>query len=102
MNELLNTALAYEKERLSVIPIQTRGKSPLLAWEPYQNRVATEEEINAWWTRWPDANVGIVTGAVSGLVVIDIDATEAKERVKKVVPKAILSPHIEHESILFL
>lgn len=29
--------------------------------------------IEAWWTRNPEANIGIATGAVSGLVVIDID-----------------------------
>jgi hypothetical protein len=31
------------------------------------------ETIRAWWARWPGANVGIATGAVSGLVVLDID-----------------------------
>lgn len=29
--------------------------------------------IRRWWTRWPDANVGIRTGAVSGIIVADID-----------------------------
>jgi hypothetical protein len=29
--------------------------------------------VNAWWRRWPDANVGVVTGTVSGIVVLDID-----------------------------
>jgi hypothetical protein len=28
-------------------------------------------QVRAWWERWPDANVGIATGA--GLVVIDVD-----------------------------
>ena len=33
---------------------------------------STEPEvIRAWWTRWPDANVGVATGR--GLVVIDVD-----------------------------
>lgn len=27
-----------------------------------------------WWRQWPAANVGVVTGAVSGIVVIDVDA----------------------------
>src|SRR6516225_10610028 len=31
------------------------------------------KQISAWWVQWPDANVGIATGAVSTLVVIDID-----------------------------
>lgn len=32
-----------------------------------------EAAIRAWWARWPQANVGIATGRVSGLVVLDID-----------------------------
>ena len=31
------------------------------------------QQINDWWGRWPGANVGIATGAVSNLVVVDID-----------------------------
>jgi hypothetical protein len=30
-------------------------------------------QIRQWWDRWPGANVGVRTGAVSGLVVLDID-----------------------------
>jgi len=31
------------------------------------------ETIQRWWSRWPEANIGVVTGAISGLVVLDID-----------------------------
>jgi hypothetical protein len=31
------------------------------------------ETIRLWWTTWPDANIGIATGAVSGIFVLDID-----------------------------
>lgn len=34
---------------------------------------ATEKEVEEWWWRWPEANVGIVTGRVSGIVVLDVD-----------------------------
>jgi len=34
---------------------------------------ATEEEVRRWWRRWPDANVGVVTGRVSAIVVLDVD-----------------------------
>ncbi|MBI2855092.1 MAG: bifunctional DNA primase/polymerase [Chloroflexi bacterium] len=29
--------------------------------------------ITDWWRRWPNANIGLATGAVSGLVVLDVD-----------------------------
>lgn len=34
--------------------------------------------ITRWWRRWPDANVGIATGAVSGFWVLDIDTAGGK------------------------
>ena len=65
------------KREFSVIPLRPRDKKPLLAsWAEYQRRRPTEEEVEQWWTQWPDANIGIVTGAVSGLVVVDVDGEE--------------------------
>jgi hypothetical protein len=34
------------------------------------------DQIKAWWDQWPDANVGIATGPVSGIVVLDVDAAK--------------------------
>ncbi len=31
------------------------------------------DQIRAWWQRWPDANIGVTTGAASGLLVLDVD-----------------------------
>ncbi len=57
----------------SPIPLLPRGKRPLIAWEPYRHRSALPAEVARWWARWPDANLGIVTGSVSGLLVLDLD-----------------------------
>ena len=38
----------------------------------YKNATRDRAQIEGWWLRWPDANVGVATGA-SDLVVIDID-----------------------------
>ena len=32
------------------------------------------DTIAKWWSTWPDANIGIRTGQISGVVVLDLDA----------------------------
>lgn len=57
----------------SVIPIAAGGKRPLIPWRVFQTRPARPDEVRAWFQRWPQANLALVTGARSGLVVIDVD-----------------------------
>lgn len=52
----------------------TPGKHPLInTWKEFQQRRPTANEIMRWWEKWPEANIGIVTGTISGLFVLDID-----------------------------
>jgi hypothetical protein len=41
----------------------------------HELREATSDSarIRSWWGRWPWANIGVATGATSGLLVIDVD-----------------------------
>lgn len=72
-------ALGYLSRGWSVIPIEPRAKRPLTAWLEFESRCASAREVDGWFARWPQANVGIVTGAVSGLVVADVDARHGGE-----------------------
>jgi hypothetical protein len=72
-------AIACLARGWSVIPIKAGAKRPVVRWEPFQNRLPTREEVEGWFRRWPEANLGIVTGAVSGLVVLDIDPRHGGE-----------------------
>ena len=72
-------ALQYAGYHWSVIPIRPRDKRPMIKWQVYQQRCADEHEIRGWFQRWRDANVGIVTGVISGLVVLDIDPRHGGE-----------------------
>ena len=49
------------------------GKHPRIAWAAYQDRKPTTTEVKQWFTRWPDSSPLIITGAVSGIIVVDID-----------------------------
>jgi nicotinamidase-related amidase len=35
--------------------------------------------IREWWSLWPDANIGIVTGPESGILVLDVDGKQGEE-----------------------
>lgn len=73
---MLQWALKYRAMGLSVIPLRPKGKEPLILWSEFQTRLATEDEIRSWFARTPDANVGIVTGTISGVAVVDLDGSE--------------------------
>jgi hypothetical protein len=63
----------YTGRSWSIIPIRPGDKRPLIRWEDYQHRCPTKQEARGWLRAWPDAAVAVVTGAISRLVVLDID-----------------------------
>jgi hypothetical protein len=69
---MIEYAIRYIRMGFSVIPVRP-DKKPFIKWEPYQKHRATEEELKTWWTKWPNAMIGVVTGGISGVAVIDVD-----------------------------
>jgi putative DNA primase/helicase len=55
-----------------VFPCKENGKAPLTP-RGFYDATRDLEEIENFWTRWPEANIGIATGKVNELFVIDID-----------------------------
>jgi len=91
-NNVLQAALRYaEKMNFSVIPVQG-NKKPYIQWTEFQKRRATSNEIKTWWTKWPGAMIGIVTGASSGIFVIDCDTREGFEAIQKLMPDSLIIP----------
>ncbi len=85
----LDAALAYLALGFSVIPLEPGDKKPLFAWAKYQKTKATEDEVRGWFLRNPEANIGIVTGQASGVVVVDVDDDEAPKQLKLPFPDTI-------------
>lgn len=75
---LVEHALQYADLGWSVIPLK-QDKRPYISWKPYQEKPATKAQIKKWWEKYPDANIGVVTGKVSGLIVIDLDSVDGQE-----------------------
>lgn len=73
----LAAALQYAAHGWPVFPCNPGTKAPLT---PHGFRDASTDSarIRQWWTRWPGAMLGLPTGAVSGVVVIDLDVDPAK------------------------
>lgn len=87
-------ALAYAAAGLAVLPLHTpdaegacscrracgrdTGKHPRTA-HGLSDATTDPDRIASWWELWPDANIGVRTGADSGLVVLDIDAGSGGE-----------------------
>lgn len=78
-NELLSYALKYATEYgWAVFPVSASTKKPLT---PHGCKDAKKDSgaIKAWWKRHPDASIGVATGAISNLIVIDEDIDEDKD-----------------------
>lgn len=104
-NNLLQQALEYAENGLSVIPINpnpedTQFKKPFVSWKQFQSRIATKEEITQWWTKWENANIGIITGKVSKIAVVDIDGErdETTGEIIKIAPHEDIPETLKAES----
>src|SRR5699024_1724666 len=69
----LNSALAYSQMMgWKIFPIHYKSKAPLTR---HGVKDATDDvgQIREWWDLYPDAGIGLPTGSVNGIVVVDID-----------------------------
>ena len=88
-NPLLDAALGYANLGFHVLPIfevrgngcacacgktdcRSPGKHPRVAGGLNSSSV-DPQQIATWWKQWPNANVGIRTGRISGIAALDID-----------------------------
>jgi hypothetical protein len=67
-------------------PIPVGDKHPCLKWKQYQTARASLEQIAQWADDFPTFNYGIVTGRISGIVVLEADDHEAIELVTRRCP----------------
>lgn len=69
---MFEEAKKYLALNWSVVPAHKDSKHPIVNWTEFQKRRATEKELKEWF-KDDQYNIGIITGRISNLVVIDID-----------------------------
>ncbi|MDR2566161.1 MAG: bifunctional DNA primase/polymerase [Bifidobacteriaceae bacterium] len=65
-------ALTLARSGVPVFPCEPGGKKPLTR-HGFLDASTDAGRVEAWWRRRPEANIGVPTGAVSGLDVVDVD-----------------------------
>lgn len=103
MTPLLAQAQQYVRRGWSVIPILPRGKTPAIdSWKEFQTRRPTDDELAEWFDgARGDRNIAVVTGVVSGLVVVDLDGAEGLGQLQRPELRTPLSSSTGHGRHLF-
>ena len=96
--DIKTIAKAYLKKLgWNIIPVK-KNKKPFFKWEPYQKKIVTTEEIEEWWTQYPNANIAVITGNISNISVIDIDTAEGIKIIQEYIPENIEMPIAKTQS----
>src|SRR5688572_8009770 len=65
-------AIRYAKLGIPVFPCVPGGKQPLTS-NGFHDATSSARIVHHWWQRTPEANIGLPTGADTGIIVVDID-----------------------------
>jgi putative DNA primase/helicase len=72
-------ALFYARSGFAVFPLRPRTKMPATE-HGCLDATTDETQVRAWWSRWPDANIGIAAGEPSrGVWMLDVDGPTGEE-----------------------
>ncbi len=92
MSAMLDAALEYAARGWAVLPLEVGGKRPITA-HGCKDATTDADQVRAWWTETPDANVGVATGAVSGITVLDVDVKPWKNKHGDKTLAALIGEH---------
>ncbi len=84
-NSMMRAAMAYARAGWPVFPCR-QDKSPLTK-RGFKDATLDEAQIQDWWTRWPDASIGVPTGRAIGAWVLDVDIPDGPDSLADIEAK---------------
>lgn len=73
---MVEAATGMARKGMRVFPCGA-DKKPLTS-HGFKDASSDENVIRAWWTRWPDAGIGMPTGKINNILVLDVDQDDKK------------------------
>ena len=72
---IINDALEYVDSGWSVLPVKPEDKRPYMTnWLQYNHTRATRDMVTNWFRNLSGAGIGLVTGKISNIVVLDVES----------------------------
>jgi hypothetical protein len=78
----LSAALKLADRGLAIFPCRPHDKRPATK-HGVKDATTNPDAIEKWWRQVPTCNIGVATGAVSGIMVLDVDDMDAEAELKK-------------------
>lgn len=81
INKILETrnffdiAMFYVEHNIKIFPVKRQDKMPLCA-GGFKSATADISQLQEWNRKFPDCNIGIPTGHINGIFVVDVDGEE--------------------------
>jgi putative DNA primase/helicase len=83
---------AQELSQLGIKIIPCSGKVPITK-NGVKNASSAKEQVESWWSKSPSANIGIATGKINNLEVLDIDVKSGGiESLRRLIKRVGLLP----------
>lgn len=76
---MIEHALSYAARGWHIFPVGP-DKAPRTA-HGFKDATTDENKIKEWWKRWPQAGIGLATGGVSGVWVLDVDGEKGQRSI---------------------
>jgi len=76
--DTIDYAKFYISQGWQVLPLVNKDKRPMIPWK--EGGSTDEATVIGWFDMWKNANIGIVTGKKSGIVVLDVDHNHNGEK----------------------
>ena len=86
--DLLAAAQGYASCGWAVFPLVPGQKRPLTD-HGFKDATTDSAKISRWWKKYPDANIGVATGNISGLIVVDIDDPRSTAALRKLTGNTV-------------